>query len=68
MKVSKDKIDSIKLKFSGNKILSTTIDKERYTLSDVNDLVNKIDNKSISTDKTIKSYNDIEKEVKKLKN
>ena len=68
MKVSKDKIDSIKLKFSGNKILSTTIDKERYTLSDVNDLVNKIDSKSISTDKTIKSYNDIEKEVKKLKN
>ena len=66
--MSKDKIDSIKLKFSGNKILSTTIDKERYTLSDVNDLVNKIDNKSISTDKTIKSYNDIEKEVKKLKN
>ena len=66
--MSKDKIDSIKLKFSGNKILSTTIDKERYTLSDINDLVNKIDNKSISTDKTIKSYNDIEKEVKKLKN
>ena len=66
--MSKDKIDSIKLKFSGNKILSTTIDKERYTLSDVNDLVNKIDSKSISTDKTIKSYNDIEKEVKKLKN
>ena len=66
--MSKDKIDSIKLKFSGNKILSTTIGKERYTLSDVNDLVNKIDNKSISTDKTIKSYNDIEKEVKKLKN
>ena len=66
--MSKDKIDSTKLKFSGNKNLSTTIDKERYTLSDVNDLVNKIDSKSISTDKTINSYNDTEKEVKKLKN
>ena len=66
--MSKDKIDSTKRKFSGNKNLGTTIDKERYTLSDVNDLVNKIDSKSISTDKTINSYNDIEKEVKKLKN
>ena len=66
--MSKDKIDSVKLKFSGNKNLNTTIDEERYTLSDVNDLVNKIDSKSISTDKTINSYNDIEKEVKKLKN
>ena len=41
IKVSKDKLDSIKLKISRNKHLSTTIDKERYTLSDVNDLINK---------------------------
>ena len=41
IKVSKDKLDSIKLKISRNKHISTTIDKERYTLSDVNDLINK---------------------------
>ena len=31
----------MKLKISRNKNVSTTIDKERYTWSDVNDLVNK---------------------------
>ena len=55
--MSKDKLDSIKLKAFRNKNLSTTIDKERYTLSDVNDLVNKIH--SNSNDEVINSYNDI---------
>ena len=69
IEVSKDKLDSIKLKIFRNKNLSTTIDKERYTLSDVIDLVNKIDSKSIRMDEAINNYNDIAtKKVKKLQN
>ena len=61
IKVSKDKLDSIKLKISRNKHLSTTIDKERYTLSDVNDLINKKNSKIISGDEVINRYNGIVK-------
>ena len=39
--MSKHKPDSIKLKISRNKHLGTPIDKERYTLSDVSNLINK---------------------------
>ena len=66
IEVSKDKLDSIKLNIFRNKNLSTTIDKERYTLSDKNYLVNKIESKSISRDETINIYNDIVKKVKKF--
>ena len=61
IEVSKAKRDSIKLKIFRDKNLSTTIDKERYTLNNVIDLVNKIDSKSIGMDETINSYNDIAK-------
>ena len=64
--MSKDKLDGIKLNIFRNKNLSTTIDKERYTLSDKNYLVNKIESKSISRDETINIYNDIVKKVKKF--
>ena len=64
--MSKDKLDSIKLNIFRNKNLSTMIDKERYTLSDKNYLVNKIESKSISRDETINIYNDIVKKVKKF--
>ena len=64
IEVSKDKLDSIKLNIFRNKNLSTTIDKERYTLSDKNYLVNKIESKSISRDETINIYNGIVKKVK----
>ena len=57
--MSKDKLDSTKLKISKNKNLSTTTIKERYRLSDVNDLVNKIESKSISKDEATNSYNNI---------
>ena len=40
----------MKLKFHRNKNLSTTIDKGRYTLSDVSNLVNKINSKNIRLD------------------
>ena len=66
--MSKDKVDSIKLETSKEKNLSTTIDKGKYKLSDVNDLVNKIENKSISRNEAINTSNDIVKKVKKLQN
>ena len=40
--MSEDRFNCIKLKINWNKKLSTTIDNKRYTLDDVNDLVNKI--------------------------
>ena len=66
IEVSKDKLDSIKLNIFRNKNLSTTIDKERYTPSDKNYLVKKIESKSISRDETINIYNDIVKKVKRI--
>ena len=66
IEVSKDKLDSIKLKVFRNKKLVTSIDKERYTLSDVNDLVNKIERKSISRDGAINSSNNIVKKGEKI--
>ena len=44
------------------------MDKERYTLRDVNTLVNKIDSKSISKDEAINIYFDTAEKVKKLQN
>ena len=66
IKVSKDKLDIIKPNILRNKKLSTTIDKKQYTLSDVNDLVNKIYRKSISKDEAINIYNDIAEKGKKI--
>ena len=63
--MSKDKLDSIKLQILRNKNLSTTIDKKQYTLSDINDLVNKIDKKIIKRNKAINIYNDISEKGKK---
>ena len=62
----KGKLDSIKLKILRNRNLIITIDRERYTLSDINDLVNKIANKSINRDEAINVYNDIAEKSKKL--
>ena len=66
--MSKDKLDNIKPKTFRNKNLSTMIGKERYTLSDVNDLVNKTESKSISRDGAINSYDNIAEKGKKSKN
>ena len=62
----KGKLDSIKLKILRNRNLIITIDRERYTLRDINDLVNKIANKSINRDEAINVYNDIAGKSKKL--
>ena len=49
IEVSKDMLDSIKSKIYRNKKLTTTIDKKKYTMSDIIDLVNKIE-KKVSTE------------------
>ena len=66
IKLPKGKLDSIKLKILRNRNLIITIDRERYTLRDINDLVNKIANKSINRDEAINIYNDIAEKSKKL--
>ena len=65
IEVSVDKLDNAKLKILRNKNLSTTISTRRYTLSDINDLVNKIDSKAISRDGAI---HDIAKKGKEIAN
>ena len=65
IEVSVDKLDNTKLKILRNKNLSTTISTRRYTLSDINDLVNKIDSKGISRDGAI---HDIAKKSKEIAN
>ena len=64
--MSKGKLDSIKLKIFRHKKLGTTIDKNQYTLSDINDLVNKIDKKSINRNEAINIYNYIAEKGKKI--
>ena len=66
IEVSKDKLNRIKLKIFRNKKLTTAIDKTQYTLSDINDLVNKIGSKSISKDEAINIYNYIAEKGKKF--
>ena len=66
MQVLKDKFDSIKLKINRYKNLATMIDNKRYTLIDVNKLVNKIAEQKISKNKTIKKYNDLVNKAKQI--
>ena len=66
MKLSKDKCHSVKLKIRRDKCLGTVIDNRRYMLSDADNLVNKIDSKSISTDDAITIYNYIVEKVNKI--
>ena len=40
--------------------------KKQYLISDINNLVNKIDSKHTSNDEAINVYNDIAKKVKKI--
>ena len=56
----------MKLKISRNKNVSTTIDKERYTLSYVNDLVNKKTAKVSERMRLLIGSNDIVKKGEKI--
>ena len=64
--MSKDKLNSIKLTILRNKKLNITIDKNQYTISYINDFVNKIDSKRISRNDAINIYNDIAEKGKKI--
>ena len=55
VQVSKDRFDFIKLKISTNKNLATMIDNKRYTLNDVDELVNKITKQKIGKNNGIKN-------------
>ena len=55
----KDRFDFIKLKIDANQNLVTTIDNKRYTLNDVNELVNKIAEQKIGKNNAIKEYNSL---------
>ena len=54
VQVSKDRFDFINLKINANKSLATMIDNKRYTLNDVNELVNKIAEKKIGKSNAFK--------------
>ena len=67
--VPKDRFDFIKLKIDANQNLVTTIDNKRYTLNDVNELVNKIAEQKIGKNNAIKEYNNLiykEEQITKL--
>ena len=66
VQVPKDNFDSIKLKINRNKNLATMIDNKRYTLNDVNELVNKIAEQKIGKNKAIKEYNDMVNKSKQI--
>ena len=53
VQVPKDRFDFIKLKINTNKNLVAVIDNKRYTLKDVNELVNKIAEQKISKNNAI---------------
>ena len=59
VQVSKERFDFIKLKINTNKGLATMIDNKRYTLNNVNELVNKIAEQEIGENNAIKEYSDL---------
>ena len=66
MLVSKDRFDFIKLKISKNKDLVTMINNKRYTLNDVNKLINKKDEQKIGKNNAIKEYDDLVNKAKQI--
>ena len=67
VQVPKDRFDFIKLIVNKNKGLSTMIDSERYTLNDVNELVNKIAEKKIGKSNAFKKYNGLVNKAEQIK-
>ena len=68
VQVPKERFDFTKLKINKNKELSTTIDKNNYTLKDVNESVNKIAEKTIYKNNAIKEYDNLVNKADKLQN
>ena len=59
VQLSKERFDFIKLKINKNKDLDTMIGNKRYTINNVNELVNKIAETKISKNNAIKKYNNL---------
>ena len=59
VQVPKDRFDFIKFKINTNKNLVTMIDNKRYTLNDVNELINKIAEQKIGKTNAIKECNNL---------
>ena len=59
VQLSKERFDFIKLKINKNKDLDTMIGNKRYTINNVNELVNKIAETKISKNNAIKIYNNL---------
>ena len=59
VQVLEDRFNFIKLKINEKKDLATMIDNKRYTLNDVNQLVNKIAKQKIGKNNAIKAYNNL---------
>ena len=57
--MSEERFKIIKLEIIENKDLGTTLDNKRYTLNDVNKLVNKIAEQKIVKNNVIREYNDL---------
>ena len=68
VQVSEDRFNFIKLKINEKKDLATMIDNKRYTLNDVNELVNKIAKQKIGKNNAIKAYNNLVDKAKQISN
>ena len=66
--MSEDRFNFIKLKINEKKDLATMIDSKRYTLNDVNELVNKIAKQKIGKNNAIKAYNNLVDKAKQISN
>ena len=59
LQLSKERFDFIQLKINKNKDLDTMIGNKRYTINNVNELVNKIAETKIGKNNAIKKYNNL---------
>ena len=66
--MSEDRFNFIKVKINEKKDLATMIDNKRYTLNDVNELVNKIAKQKIGKNNAIKAYNNLVDKAKQISN
>ena len=66
--MSEDRFNFIKVKINEIKDLATMIDNKRYTLNDVNELVNKIAKQKIGKNNAIKAYNNLVDKAKQISN
>ena len=64
--MSEDRFNFIKLKINEKKDLATMIDNKKYTLNDVNELVNKIAKQKIDKNNVIKAYNNLVNKAKQI--